>query len=243
MTPKSSVPPSLAPSGGPAARREESAAAMRRAQTTGAVPVTPLVEPEPAAPAPVGPPVDTSIARPVGKERSGKLRSARFVVGAILVLCLVAVGIGTLGRALWSDDDPGDDAPSTEPTDPTGESVDDTDPDGTGPSTSAATGLAAGLPAPAVVFSPVCPSPGGGWQLQPVWPGDLDELVQYDIELQQLDGTWTQLDPLPSATTPWGSLVGQPPATSLVIRITAVMTDGSRSISRPTDVVTPATAC
>lgn len=171
------------------------------------------------------------------KERSGRTRSLAFMGALLLSLSLVAVALGSLGRVLWNDDDP-----TTAESSPTVGAT-------AGPGVSAAATtvvagpMAANLPAPAVAFSPFCPAPGAGWQMTPVWPGDLAGLVQYQIDLQNLDGSWTALQSIENAQTPWGSLLAQQPNTAYTIRITAVMADGSRSANAPTVILTPAEPC
>ncbi len=150
------------------------------------------------------------------KERSGRTRSLLFIVALIVSLCLVAVAVGNLARLTWSDDDP-------KP----------------GSSASAAT---SGV-TPKVEFSFTCPAPGAGWQLLPVWPGDLVGLVQYEIEIQSLDGTWSQLSPLVTPHMPWDSLRAQPANAVYTVRIAAAMSDAKRSMNAPTVITTPPTTC
>lgn len=179
------------------------------------------------------------------KERSGRSRSFRFIVVTLVGLCAIALTLGLLARTLWSNDSDDSDggADVTAVTTSVTTEPSTTAAEVTVPATAAHTGLAAGVAAPAVAFVPLCPAAGAGWQLQPTWPGDLDNLQQYDIELQNADGTWTALAPLATPQTPWGSLSGQPAGVSLTVRITAVMTDASRSISTPTVINAPAEAC
>lgn len=157
-------------------------------------------------------------------------RSRGFVLAVVLSLCLVA---GTLGAAasMILKDDKADEGGGVSPTVP----LDTT--------TTVAGPLAAALPAPLVSFSPVCPSAGSGWQLLADWPGDIPGLVQYDVELQGGDGAWTMLTPLVSSAVTIASLEAQPPNSTLTLRITAVMSDGSRSINQPTAITTPTSAC
>ncbi|MEQ1701423.1 MAG: nuclease-related domain-containing protein [Ilumatobacteraceae bacterium] len=171
---------------------------------------------------------------PVGKERSGRSRSFAFMGAVIVSLCLVAVALGSLGRVLWSDDPAAQSSqPETGVTTAPTEITTTTLP---GP-------MAANLPAPSVAFSPICPAPGAGWQMMPIWPGDLAGLARYEIDLQNLDASWTALKPIESPQTSWGSLLAQPPNAAYTIRIIAVMADGSRSIDAPTIITTPPTPC
>lgn len=169
------------------------------------------------------------------KERSGRTRSVAFMAAVLLSLCLVAVALGSLGRVIWSDTDPT--ADSSLPG--AGSTVAAT----TATTTTMARPLATDLPAPAVAFSPICPTPGAGWQLMPIWPGDLAGLAHYEIDLQNFDGSWTALKSIEGPPTSWGSLLAQPPNTAYTVRITAVMVDGSRSINAPTIINTPEAAC
>ena len=218
-------------------RRATTEAAQKRGVTISqSVPVVP-------AHAPLARNQATAVHAP--KERSGRSRSFRFIIITLVVMCVIALAVGLLARTIWNDDS-NDDSIGTAP------AVTIASESGSttiaGPVTivavtAAPTGLAVGVAAPPVAFVPSCPAVGAGWQLQPQWPGDLADLQQYDIELQTADGTWIALEPLATAQSPWGSLVGQPPGTALTVRITAVMTDASRSISTPTVVTAPAEAC
>lgn len=170
------------------------------------------------------------------KERSGRARSFAFIAAVILSLCLVAVALGSLGRVLWS----GSDDPTPEDSLLTNTAtVATTVP----PPTTLPGPMALNLPAPSVAFSPICPAPGAGWQMMPIWPGDLPGLERYEIDLQNLDGSWTALKSVESPQTSWGSLLAQPANAAYTIRITAVMVDGSRSVNSPTIITTPPAPC
>ncbi|MGB8859153.1 MAG: nuclease-related domain-containing protein [Ilumatobacteraceae bacterium] len=169
------------------------------------------------------------------KEKSGRSRSVRFIGVALLSLCLVAVAFGSLVRVIW------DDSPSTGATSAS-ESDSSTTTDA--PTTPVARQpMAAAVAAPTVAFTPECPVPGAGWALLPVWPGDLEGLTMYDVEIQSLDGSWSQLPALSNAGAPWDALVAQLPNSTYTLRITAVMNDGSRSANTPTVISVPATDC
>ncbi len=155
-------------------------------------------------------------------------RSKGFVLAVVVSLCLVAGTLGAAANLILKDDG----APkSASTTSTTAESVD------------VSTPLAAALPAPTVAFSAVCPAAGSGWQLVATWPGDVDGLTQYDVELQNADATWTALAPLLSAAVTAASLAGYGPNVTVTLRITAVMTDGSRSANQPTPFTTPTSPC
>lgn len=246
------MPPSTSPAENAARREQATESAVNRGRATGSVEVVPApavaeVAETPRRPAVVATELSSRPPAKPAKERSGRSRSVAFVVAALIVLCLVAIGLGSLVGGFWGDDDTnGSDTTvvDSSPVTTVGTTPPTTTPPVTTPGVTPAPGqLASGLAAPTVQFSPLCPAPGAGWQMQPVWPGDLAGLAQYDIELANLDGTWGALAPLPTADTPWGSLVGLAPGTTLTIRITAVMTDGSRSINQPTAVVTPGESC
>ena len=167
------------------------------------------------------------------RERSGRTRSLLFVVTLIVSLCLVAVAVGNLARLAWSDyHDPGSVSAATSGVKPV-----------TTAAASAGGSMAVVVPAPKVEFSYTCPAPGAGWQLQPVWPGDIAGLVQYEIEIQSLDGTWSQLSPLATAQTPWDSLRAQPANAVYTVRITAATNNRTRSMNAPTVITTPPTTC
>lgn len=170
------------------------------------------------------------------KEKSGRSRSIRFIAAALFTLCLLALGFGSLVSAIWGDD--GSQSSATPTTVPPGAAATARD---TSLSATAST-IAQAAAVPIVAFAAVCPVPGGGWQLSPVWPGDLPGLMWYEIELQNLDATWSQLPPIDSPQTAWSSLVGQAPNAAYTMRVTAVLAD-SRVASEPTIVTAPATGC
>ncbi|MBI4884775.1 MAG: hypothetical protein HY826_12060 [Actinobacteria bacterium] len=103
--------------------------------------------------------------------------------------------------------------------------------------------LADGIAAPVVAYTATCPAPGGGWELVPTWPGDLAGLAKYDVEMLIAD-SWVSLTGWSNPAEPnSATLHGQPANASYTVRMTAVMTDGSRSANTPTPVVAPATSC
>lgn len=251
---KPAMPPSSSPAETAAKRVQATESAVNRGRATSAVEVAAPAEAFDVRRAGAASAAESSSLAPATKptrkptkERSGRSRSVGFIVGALLVLCVVAIGIGSLVGGFWGgDDDGGADITSVDssPDSTLDSTVATTTPASSSPGVTPAPGqLASGLAAPTVAFSPLCPALGAGWQMQPVWPGDLAGLVQYDIELAGPDGSWVALAPLPTASTPWGSLVGQSPGNTLTIRITAVMTDASRSINQPTTVVVPPESC
>ena len=151
-------------------------------------------------------------------------------------MCVLAVGFGSLVKAIWSDDNAEVAATPTTVRPATAATARDT-------SLFASTSSArAASSAPDVSFAASCPVPGGGWQLSPVWPGDVPGLVRYEIELQNLDATWSALPPIDSPLSAWTSLVGQAANAAYTMRVTAVLAD-SRVASEPTIVTAPATDC
>ena len=169
-------------------------------------------------------------------DTSGRSRSIRFVGTALVVMCVLAVAFGSLVSTIWGDDEAPVDASPTTSTIESGVTVASARDTGVvEPSTALAT-------APPVAFTATCPAPGGGWQLSPVWPGDVPGLLRYEIELQNLDATWSALPPIDSPLSAWTSLIGQVPNAAYTMRITAVLAD-SRVASEPTIVTAPATAC
>ena len=212
------VPPPRPPSAESVQRRRATERAARKAKPTGERPAAKTPAKEKAA-----------------KEKSGRARSVRFIVVALAALCVAAVVVGTVIGMLWSDDDSGSTgAPVTTSTAPAAG----------GSSTSAsAAPLAAAVAAPVAAFDAACPVEGAGWELQPLWPGDATGLARYDVEIQSLDGSWSNLPPIESAAAPWDGLDGQAPGATYTVRITAVMTDGSRSAGEATVIAAPATGC
>lgn len=164
------------------------------------------------------------------KEKSGRSRSIRFVAVALVAMCVLAIGLGSLVSAIWGDSASDEGTPRT---------VDAVDVAGT---TTAIVPVADPV-APAVAFAASCPAPGGGWQLSPVWPGDVAGLVRYEIELQNLDATWSPLPSMETADAPWTSLLGQPANAAYTMRMTAVLGDDARVVSAPTIITAPATDC
>ncbi len=172
------------------------------------------------------------------KETSGRSRSIRLVGAALLVTCVLAVALGSLISTIWGDEDAHVDAS------PTTSSAESDIALATAPVTivSAPSTIVVSA-APLVAFAATCPLPGGGWQLSPVWPGDVAGLVRYEIQLQRLDATWTEMPAIESPLTQWASLVGQPANAAYTMRITAVTAGDNRLTSEPTIITAPATSC
>jgi len=168
-------------------------------------------------------------------EKSGRTRSIRFVGGALVVMCALAVAFGSIVSTIFGDDDKGEAAapPTT---------VAATTDDNTGTLSTASSSAAIVTP-PSVAFTATCPAPGGGWQLTPDWPGDVPGLVRYDIEVQSLDSSWRPLEAIVNAQTPWMSLTGQPANAAYTLRITAVVANDARVVSEPMIVTAPAADC
>ena len=197
--------------------------------------VEPARRKEPKAPKESKPPKD----RPVRR------RSAWGVAAIILGLCLVV--LGALAPLAWNDDsDPPSPtlAPSTTADASPGTSTAES-------STSVGSTVAAttilpptnDLPAPVVAYTAVCPGPGAGWELVPTWPGDIEGLAEYDVEIL-ITVSWVSIAGWKnSAEETSATLHGQPANASYTIRITAVLTDGSRSTNTPTEVTSPSTDC
>ena len=105
--------------------------------------------------------------------------------------------------------------------------------------------LVAAVPAPLVNFTPACPAVGAGWTLVPNWPGDLAGLSAYQVEIQNLDGTWAPHDHVRhrrhGRRRPPSPVRGRTSRSRC--RSLALMADGSVSPATPTAVITPATAC
>lgn len=225
-----------------ARRRDETMRALQGAVDSPSFAAAPGGAAHPPAPIPAAPavasmpimgatPLAASLAPAAAPTRHK--RSRGFVLAVVLSLCLVAATLGAAASMIWSDDK---DAGST--------------PGDTNRSTTTVSGsstvpgpLAASLPAPIASFSAVCPAAGAGWQLVADWPGDIAGLAQYDVEVQDSKGGWVVLAPLLSSAVTVASVEGQPPNATLTLRVTAVMTDGSRSINQPTPFTTPTSPC
>ncbi|MCE9620764.1 MAG: NERD domain-containing protein [Actinomycetia bacterium] len=198
----------------------------------------------------LAPPVaDDVVLSPVRRRvRSGRRRSGWGVGVAIAGLCLLAIAVGSLVRLVFTDDKAGS---GTSPTVPVESSTVDsagssTVGSSTVPETAAPTTVPPptnALPAPVVAYTAVCPAPGAGWELLPTWPGDIEGLAEYDVEMLITD-SWVSLTGWKNATEETSAtLHGQPANATYTIRMTAVLTDGSRSVNTPTPVTAPAESC
>lgn len=214
----------------------------------GAAPVAAVPAPPPlpaAAPPPNIATADaTTSAKPSREPWQARLQrdlhSRRFVIAAIVSACLVAFAAGALIRVLVTDQS--SDAAASTTALPTGTtlSVATT----LAPTTTAAgSAPVASIPAPAVAFLPVCPGAGSGWSLVPMWPGPVKGLDHYEVAVLGSDGTWEVVSTFATDNTLAAGILGQAPNTTITARITAVLTDGSRSPATATPVITPATAC
>ncbi len=244
------APPAMSPLAPPPAPPPPAFAALAGAESASEVPsvtVAPAVAPTtPVDPTTPVAPTDAAAAAATAAAASAAALAARtaaplqpaaparhkrskgFVLAVVVSLCLVAGTLGAAANLVLKDD-----APPTSVSAPMTTAV---FVEVTGP-------LAANLPAPTVAFSAVCPAAGSGWQLVATWPGDIDVLAQYDVELQNADGTWTALAPLLSASVTAASLEGYGPNVTVTVRITAVLIDGSRSANQPTPFTTPTSPC
>ena len=185
------------------------------------------------------------------KERPPRRRSAWRVAAIIVGLCLVAVTLGTLARLAWNDDsDPPSPtlAPSTtvDASPATSTVTSSTSVESTGAATIPPTTIPPptnALPAPVVAYTAACPGPGAGWELVPTWPGDIEGLAEYDVEMLITD-SWVSIAGWKNAAEETSAtLHGQPANATYTIRITAVLTDGSRSTNTPTEITAPSNAC
>ena len=201
-----------------------------------------------AAPRPVAMPVVRAGPAIVVPAPRGKVASRRSVwgIGAIIIgLCLLAVAIGSLVRLVWTDDksdSPGSSVASTVDSSTSDSSTTDvsTTVAPTAPPTTAVTNA---LPAPLVQYTAICPVPGAGWELVPTWPGDIEGLAEYDVEMLITD-SWVSLTGWKNAADQTSAILhGQPANAAYTIRMTAVLADGSRSVNTPTPVTAPATEC
>ncbi len=212
-----------------------------------APPPPPPPNPTPAAGVPrVATPAPLAAAKeaPAPARDPHAARTRKFIIAAIVSACLVAFAAGTLIRVLFVDDPASDSSaslvsvvPSTTIDIPTSDSAG-------GVTTVPVSAPVAAIPAPTVAFIPVCQTPGSGWSLVPSWPGDVANLAKYDIEILGADGNWTVTGSFATTdTAAAAALVGQPPNTTVTVRIIAVLADGSRSPGTSTPIITPATAC
>jgi hypothetical protein len=198
------------------------------------VPSVPEPEPEPV-PTDIEPAAVAGDDSPPPRRRHWWNRIGLGVAAAVtLVLALVVVGV--LAKTVWNGSASGADHTPATSVGPT-----TTSPYVTGPSRPT---LGDQVVAPEVSFVATCPAKGVGWTLTPNWPGDIDHLAEYVVEVRDLKGPWHRLG---SFTTrdelAHGALVHQKPGTASGVRITAVMSDGSRSPKAPAIVAAPKSAC
>jgi hypothetical protein len=154
----------------------------------------------------------------------------------MLALVAVVVVVGLLVRTLW-----GGNASSAEGATTTSVGPTTTSPYVPGPSHPT---LGDQVVAPEVSFVATCPAKAAGWTLTPNWPGDLDHLAAYVVEVRDLKGPWHRLGSFTSRDDlARGALVRQKPGAASGVRITAVMSDGSRSPNAPAIVAAPKSAC
>ena len=187
-----------------------------------------------ADPAPASSP-DVAPSKPA---RTGRHWWSRLGSGAAVAIALVIVlvAVGVLAKVFWSGNASGADR-----TPPTSVGPTTTSPYVTGPSRPT---LGDQVGAPEVAFVATCPGKGAGWTLTPRWPGDLDHLAAYVVEVRNLKGPWHRLGSFASrGELAKGALVHQKPGAASGVRITAVMSDGSRSPNAPAIVAAPKSAC
>ena len=215
-----------------------------------------LPTPEPLAPPPARASSPVTVADAALARLSPKVKSARrrpgWGVGAVIAgLSLVAIAVGSLVRLVWTnnDADPTTSLPgATSVVAATASSIVDssTIEPSTVPETVAPTTIPPptnALPAPLVAYTAVCPVPGAGWELVPTWPGDIEGLAEYDVEMLITD-SWVSLTGWKNAADETSAILhGQPANATYTIRMTAVLTDGSRSVNTATPITSPATAC
>lgn|GEM_PF-2613067 len=190
---------------------------------------------------------DAAIVIPPAHRKEPRHRRSAWGIGAVIAgLCVLAVAIGSLVRLVWNDESesPSTSVPSS--SESTGETTIDlsTTVEPTAPPTAPPTSAPInGLAAPLVQYTAVCPSPGAGWDMVPTWPGDIEGLKEYDVEMLITD-SWVSLTGWKNAVDETSAILhGQPANATYTIRMTAVLTDGSRSVNTPTPIAAPATAC
>jgi hypothetical protein len=183
-------------------------------------------------------------AKPSGKGKSSNKgaksndQSRRRLVLLVVALCVVAIGGGAAIAVMQNranDEQSAGDGGGPTFTRPSSTTA--------VTSTTTAGPMADGVAAPAVSFTAQCITPGAGWDWIADWPGDLPNLQFYDVEVQNPDGSWSPLAPLTSSAVTAVSVGGQPPGTTITLRITAVMADGSRSVNQAVAFTSPASPC
>lgn len=191
---------------------------------------------------------EVAMARLAPQQKPARRRPGWGVGAAIAGLCLVAIAVGSLGHLLWSDDNSDSSIPLTVSSSIDSSIVDSssTDASSTVPATAAPTTIPPptnAVPAPVVAYTAVCPGPGAGWEMVPTWPGDIEGLAEYDVEMLITD-SWVSLAGWKNAAEETSAtLHGQPANATYTIRMTAVLADGSRSANTPTPITAPAESC
>jgi len=193
---------------------------------------------------------ETALARVAPKAKSARRRPGWGVGAVIAGLCLLAIAIGSLVRLVWTNDETDTTtslAASTSIGSSTESSIADssTSESSTVPETVATTipPPTNALAAPVVAYTAICPVPGAGWEMVPTWPGDIEGLVEYDVEMLITD-SWVSLTGWKNAAEETSAILhGQPANATYTIRMTAVLTDGSRSVNSATPIAAPADPC
>lgn len=187
-------------------------------------------------------PTKSKPAKPAKPAKGAKAKGAKpqrsrgKTIALVLTLCVVAATAGAAYAIMQNDG--GDDellVNSTEPPRFTRPEA--------GASSTVAAPMAASVAPPVAQFTAECLAAGTGWGWIATWPGDVANLQQYDVELQNADATWAKLTPLTSSAVTSVSAGGQPPSTPITFRITAVMVDGSTQVGAPATFTTPASPC
>lgn len=188
-------------------------------------------------PVPAVEPSDTSASLPVSEQVGRRRRLALVAMSAALTVA----GAGGLLARLLSAGAPASAASTT------GSNRGVTESSSAAPLTQPATvvpPMASRVAAPAVSFAPTCPVSGNGWTLTPLWPGELENLAEYELEVRTLDGSWHRQGSFASPSEVAASaLVGQPAGVLFAARVSAVMIDGSVSVNSPTLVQVPKVTC
>jgi len=92
-------------------------------------------------------------------------------------------------------------------------------------------------------FSSSCPRPGEGWNLRPVWPGDMPGLAWYDFAFQDFDLSWKQFSVMTAPDESTYEPTAIPPANVRHIRIRPVFTSGQVGEAVYTDWTAPGVNC
>jgi hypothetical protein len=97
--------------------------------------------------------------------------------------------------------------------------------------------------APRFRFTPVCPVPGTGWQLQPRRLDAGSGAAFYEVEARGLDGVWARVATIPAESLGSTMVLRLGAGAVVDLRVTAIAADGRRSAAATVQATTPSDPC